>query len=37
MAVLTMPSLEVAPDAALAANCLMNSGIWETGDQFVHK
>ncbi|KAF9026023.1 hypothetical protein BDZ89DRAFT_1067865 [Hymenopellis radicata] len=35
-AVYSMRSLETAPDAALAANCLMNSGVWEGGDHFVH-
>ncbi|KAK7056835.1 hypothetical protein VNI00_002552 [Paramarasmius palmivorus] len=34
--VFVMPSLEDSPECSVAANCLLNSGIWESGDHYVH-
>ncbi len=36
-AVYIMPNLECESYAALAFNCMFNSGVWQNGDHYVHK
>ncbi|KAK0243192.1 hypothetical protein EDD85DRAFT_947335 [Armillaria nabsnona] len=35
-AVFVKPNLEAEPDASLAANCLLNTGLWTNGDSLVY-
>ncbi|TFY67011.1 hypothetical protein EVG20_g4091 [Dentipellis fragilis] len=36
VAVLSVPSLQDHPDASVASNCLLNTGIWESDDHYCH-